>query len=63
MRPTSSLEVASDSKDNPFLECADAGEADSLVTGNPRHFPVKWGKTRVVRARQLVELLAPKESR
>jgi len=28
-----------DPDDQPFLEVALAGEADAIVTGNPRHFP------------------------
>jgi putative PIN family toxin of toxin-antitoxin system len=30
-----------DEDDEPFLEVAIAGEADTLVTGNVRHFPVR----------------------
>ncbi len=36
-----------DPDDLPFLEVAAAGEADALVTGNPRHFMPTRGKHRV----------------
>ena len=36
-----------DPDDLPFLEVAAAGRADALVTGNPRHFVPKRGKTAV----------------
>ena len=32
-----------DPDDAPFLEVAVSGEADALVTGNLRHFPVRHG--------------------
>lgn len=30
-----------DETDQPFLECAVAGHADCIVTGNKRHFPLE----------------------
>lgn len=48
-----------DSEDNKFLECADAAEADYLVTGNKRHFPTSLGSTQVVNARELIEIITP----
>jgi hypothetical protein len=41
-----------------FLECAAAAEADDLVTGNLRHSPESWGRTRVVNAREELDLIA-----
>jgi len=46
-----------DETDNRLLECADAARADFLVTGNSRHFPTLWKKTRIVNARQFLESL------
>ncbi len=43
---------ASDEDDNRFLECAAAGDAGYLITGNLRHYPAQWGRTRVVNARE-----------
>jgi putative PIN family toxin of toxin-antitoxin system len=57
--PTRHLEVTSDPDDNVFLECSDAAGADYLVTGNPRHFPRFWKKTKVVTSREFVSLAAP----
>ena len=52
------LSACPDGDDNRFLECAAAAEADYLVTGNKRHFPMQWKKTRIVNARELLHLLA-----
>ena len=60
IEPHRTLEVSHDEADNRFLECAEAGAANYLVTGNKKHFPATWGKTHIVNARRLVELLAPK---
>ena len=46
--PTRRLEVTSDPDDNMFLECADAARADYLVTGNQKHFPRFWKKTKII---------------
>jgi uncharacterized protein len=57
--PTRRLEVAGDPDDNIFLECADAARADYLVTGNQRHFPRFWKKTKIITAREFISLTAP----
>jgi putative PIN family toxin of toxin-antitoxin system len=59
VRPKLTLTVSPDESDNRFLECAQSGEADYLVTGNPKHFPAKLGQTRVVRTRALLVTLQP----
>jgi predicted nucleic acid-binding protein len=51
--PDRKIEVSPDD-DNRFLECAEAAEADFLVTGNRRHFPELFGKTRVVAPREFL---------
>jgi uncharacterized protein len=51
----------SDLDDNIFLECAEAAAADYLVTGNQRHFPDRWKKTRVISARAFVEIIMEKK--
>jgi len=53
------LEVAGDPDDNMFVECADAARADYLVTGNLRHFPRFWKKTKIITAREFISLTAP----
>ena len=57
--PTRQLVVTTDPADNIFLECADAARADYLVTGNQKHFPKSWKKTKVVTPREFVSLAAP----
>lgn len=37
--PAVTISVCPDPDDNCFLECAVAGSADAMVTGNKRHFP------------------------
>ena len=55
--PVGSLTISSDDEDNRLLECAQAGQADFLVTGNPRHFPAQLGETRIVIARDFLREL------
>ena len=59
VKPSRRLQVAKDPDDNIFLECADAAQADYLVTGNPRHFPKFWKKTKVITSRELIDIVAP----
>lgn len=59
VRPRVSLSVTIDPRDNIFLECADAGRADYLVTGNTRHFPRFWKQTKIVTSREFMTLIAP----
>jgi len=56
---SSALRVAKDTDDNKFIECADAARADYLVTGNPRHFPKFWKKTKVITSREFIGIVAP----
>jgi len=57
--PSWRLEAAGDPDDNRFLECADGARADYLVTGNLRHFPRFWKKTKVITPREFIGLVAP----
>jgi len=52
-------QVTSDPADNIFVECADAARADYLVTGNQRHFPKFWKSTKIISAREFLNLIAP----
>lgn len=49
--------AAIDEDDNRFLECAEAAEAEFLVTGNLRHYPEVFGNTRTLNARGLHDYL------
>jgi putative PIN family toxin of toxin-antitoxin system len=57
--PTQSLDVAGDPDDNMFLECADAARADYLITGNLKHFPRFWKKTKIINSHEFIGLAAP----
>ena len=59
VEPIQPVSESSDEADNRFLECAEIGSADYLVTGNTSHFPKKWGKTQVVTIRRFLEVLTP----
>jgi putative PIN family toxin of toxin-antitoxin system len=59
VRPARRLEVAGDPDDNMFIECADAARADYLITGNQRHFPRFWKKTKIITTREFISLAAP----
>jgi uncharacterized protein len=57
--PSRQLHVADDPDDNIFIECADAAGADYLVTGNQRHFPKFWKKTKIITSREFITMAAP----
>jgi putative PIN family toxin of toxin-antitoxin system len=57
--PPRPLRVTKDPDDDKFLECADAARADYLVTGNQRHFPKFWKKTKVITSREFINVVAP----
>ena|SRR2546422_10109153 len=59
IKPSRALPVTKDPDDNKFLECADAARADYLVTGNTRHFPKFWKKTKVITSREFIDIVAP----
>jgi putative PIN family toxin of toxin-antitoxin system len=57
--PSGPLQITSDPADNIFLECADAARADYLITGNQRHFPKFWKKTKIINAREFIGIVGP----
>jgi putative PIN family toxin of toxin-antitoxin system len=57
--PVRPLLVTSDPGDNIFVACADIARADYLVTGNPRHFPKFWKKTKIITSREFIGIVAP----
>ena len=59
VRPGRKLAVCRDPDDDIFLECAEAARADYLITGNKKHFPAYWQMTKVVNARELIDIIAP----
>ena len=56
--PVHRVHACSDPDDNIFLECAEAAQANYLITGNTRHFPKFWKKTEIVTPREFVTVLA-----
>ncbi len=56
--PVRGIHACSDPDDNMFLECAEAAGAQYLITGNIRHFPEFWKKTKIVTPREFVIVLA-----
>jgi uncharacterized protein len=57
--PVRRIEISSDPVDNIFLECADAAHADYLITGNQKHFPRFWKKTKIITTREFIGLSVP----
>jgi putative PIN family toxin of toxin-antitoxin system len=57
--PAISIQACVDVKDDKFLECADAARTDYLITGNLKHFPASWKKTRMITSREFLSLAAP----
>jgi len=56
--PTTVVTAAVDPDDNIFLECAEAAEAQYVVTGNQADFPEVWAGARIVTPRQFLEVIA-----
>jgi putative PIN family toxin of toxin-antitoxin system len=59
VKPVRRLDVTVDADDNIFIECCDTARADYLVTGNWKHFPDFWKTTKIITARQFVDMVAP----
>jgi uncharacterized protein len=57
--PLQSLQITIDPGDNIFLECADSARADYLITGNQRHLPQFWKKTKIISSREFISIVAP----
>lgn len=57
--PVRQLRTTADPGDNIFVECADAARADYLVTGNVRHFPRFWKRTKIITSREFLSVVAP----
>ena len=57
VKPTHRLSISRDESDNRFYECAEAGKADYLITGNTKHFPVGYKDTKIVTPREFIDLV------
>ena len=54
MFPARRIPVTSDPDDNIFLECADVARADYPVTGNQKHFPKFWKKSKIMKKTKII---------
>lgn len=59
VKPSRIPPVTKDPNDNKFLECADSARADYLVTGNQKHFPAFWKKTKAITSREFIDIVSP----
>ena len=59
VKPGRRLTISRDESDNRFYECAEAGAADLLITGNAIHFPVHHNTTKIVTRENSLSSLAP----
>jgi uncharacterized protein len=57
VKPRGRLKISGHEDDNRVYECAAAAKADFIVTENTKHFKAPYKTTRIVNARQLLELL------
>lgn len=57
--PARKLAVCHDPDDDVLVECADAARADFLITGNQKHFPRYWQNTKIINARELLDIIGP----
>ena len=63
VNPRKGVRIASDPDDNKVIECALAGRADFIVTGNIRHFPAQFQDVRVITPRDFLVVLASTPSK
>ena len=58
VRSRGRLKISSHDDDNRIYECALAAKADYIVTENTKHFKKPYKTTKIVNARQLLDLLS-----
>jgi len=58
VRPKEAIHACADPDDDIFLECAQAAQANYLVTGNTKDFPTSWLETRIVTPRGFLESMS-----
>ena len=59
VKPKKTVKKSPHESDNRFYECAEAGKANFLITGNTRHFPKAHKGTQIVTPREFIELIGP----
>ena len=58
VHPANTLKISADEDDNRFYECADAAQADYLITGNAEDFPTDYGPTKIISPRDFLDRVA-----
>jgi len=58
INPHAQVRAARDPDDDMILECALAGGADYVETGNTRHFPAEFQSIRIIPPKRFLVLLA-----
>jgi putative PIN family toxin of toxin-antitoxin system len=58
VKPTRAIRACTDPDDDIFLECAQAGGADYVVTGNIKDFPSSWLEIGIVTPRRFLDILS-----
>jgi putative PIN family toxin of toxin-antitoxin system len=58
VKPPGRLRISSHEEENRVYECAVAAKAHYIVTENTRHFNRPYKMTKIINARQLLQLLA-----
>jgi uncharacterized protein len=56
VKRTLTLKISAHESDNRIYECADAGGADYIITGNSKHFPRAYRATQIVTPREFIAL-------
>ena len=59
VKPKRTLKKSPHESDNRFYECAEAGKANFLITGNIKHFPEAHKGAQIVTPREFIELIGP----
>ncbi len=57
--PTGTLKISDHESDNRFYECAEAVQADYLITGNTAHFRKDHKTTKIITPRDFIDLILP----
>jgi putative PIN family toxin of toxin-antitoxin system len=59
VKPKRRVKKSPDESDNRYYECAEAGKANFLVTGNAKDFPENHKGTQIVNPRQFIDRIGP----
>jgi len=57
VKPTHQLKISEHESDNRFYECAEAAEADYLITGNTKDFSKEHKGTKIITPRAFIDMI------